>query len=141
MSKPISFLLIALSALLLMSSCVPTSAPNATNPERDKLIAQLRQRLDTVAEHQRSQYPQPFEVQANDDVSLLRGLTQHEIQVALGDPQICAAGKLVAPCTQAGDWFYSFYYLPAGYVGGGAELLLRFDDQGVCRSAQWLWTQ
>jgi hypothetical protein len=46
----------------------------------------------------------------------------------------------VAPCQTNDDWFYSFYHLPEGWLGGGPELLLGFDGQ-VCKSAKWMITR
>jgi hypothetical protein len=47
----------------------------------------------------------------------------------------------VAPCVERSDWFYSFYHLPEGWVGGGPELLLHFDGSDFCTTADWRFTQ
>jgi hypothetical protein len=83
-------------------------------------------------------------------VDALVGMTRDAIRAALGEPSTCEEdvafdsqgnGFPVAPCRTHQDWFYSFYHLPEGWVGGGPELLLQFAANDVCASARWLHTQ
>jgi len=52
-----------------------------------------------------------------------------------------ATPSMPAPCERPSDVFYSFYHLPEGSVGGGPELLLRYDADGECTFATWRFTQ
>jgi hypothetical protein len=81
---------------------------------------------------------------------VLVGMTRDAIRNALGEPNTCEEdvafdsqgnGSPVAPCESHQDWFYSFYHLPEHSVGGGPELLLQFDANGVCAAARWMHTQ
>ena len=82
-------------------------------------------------------------------LDVLVGMTRDAVRDALGEPSTCVddvsfdsggRGHPVAPCTSHTDWFYSFYHLPDGWVGGGPELLLRFEG-GLCIEALWRFTQ
>jgi hypothetical protein len=126
----------------------PEEGPAPANPTMDRttLLKTLRQRLDRL--------PQKPSAPVNDGGDLpleaLAGATCAELRDALGTPHTCqgvgyhdAQGNPhpVAPCESSTDWFYSFYRLPDGWVGGGPELLLQFDDQCVCVRALWRHTQ
>jgi hypothetical protein len=83
-------------------------------------------------------------------LDMLVGMTRSAIRAALGSPNTCAEdaytdadgqGHPVAPCVERSDWFYSFYHLPEGWVGGGPELLLHFDGSDFCTTADWRFTQ
>jgi len=105
--------------------------------ERDLLLAELSSRLDKV-----QVAGGQVHVVTGGGIALepLLGMTRSELRSALGAPRACDEGS-VAPCQTDDDWFYSFYFLPAGTVGGGPELLLQFDDRGTCVSARWMFTQ
>src|SRR5581483_8739900 len=109
-----------------------------SKPKRERLLISLRKRLDKV---RTSKGEKPVEASAGDDVSFLVGMTRTKIKSALGAPHVCHAPIKYAPCKEEDDWFYSFYYLPSGYVGGGAELFLAFDRTGICKISRWVYTQ
>jgi hypothetical protein len=76
----------------------------------------------------------------------LIGATRARVLSELGEPAGCGrweaspeGGKrwLEMPCAEARRLGYVFYYLPRRYVGGGPELVLAFDDSGVCTAASW----
>ena len=73
------------------------------------------------------------------EASVFVGMTKTEIEQALGEPGRCRTASRPAPCLSATDVFYSFYHLPEGSVGGGPELLLRFEGER-CASAEWRFT-
>jgi len=93
------------------------------------------------------------------DATVLVGMSQRAIVRALGQPGQCTVAPQTicdpttqpvqcrqemraqpAPCTSGTDLFYSFYHLPEGWLGGGPELLLRFQGQ-MCIAAEWRFTQ
>jgi hypothetical protein len=81
-------------------------------------------------------------------VGALVGVTRTRFLEALGHP---ACGRWASepgtqhyerlPCEEARELEYSFYYLPDNYVGGGPELIVEFDERGVCNSARWMRSQ
>ena len=73
------------------------------------------------------------------DVSSLRGMTVSEIKVALGEPDCIAAPN--SPCPEDAALTYDLFYLPPGWRGGGATLVVHVDSGGRCQSAGWLWTK
>jgi hypothetical protein len=84
------------------------------------------------------------------DVAPVAGMSRDDLRAALGEPGSCVDNPVtdaqgnrrpVAPCQTNDDWFYSFYRLPEGWVGGGPELLLTFDAAGTCTAADWRFTQ
>jgi len=119
----------------------PAMAPaDAAPADPAALLAVLRQSLDRVhaaAPEETIRLGEPQEV------SGLAGATQAEIRAALGDPQTCTENMQFAPCV-GGDptsWFYSFYHLETGSLGGGPELLLEFEANGRCTRARWAHTR
>jgi hypothetical protein len=100
----------------------------------------LRASLDSVSA---APEDKPFEASdaTRSDISVLVGLSREQIQSALGRPEACNSFFMPAPCEHVDDWFYSFYKLPLGWVGGGQELLLQFDRGGICTSASWRFTR
>lgn len=115
--------------------------------KRDRLLAELTTRLDRV----QTAAPED-QVSTGGGVALepLLGMSRAELRAALGAPNTCGGNRggetdgrraRVAPCQTGDDWFYSFYHLPEGSVGGGPELLLQFDEKGTCVSARWVLTQ
>ena len=74
------------------------------------------------------------------EASMLVGMTRDEIVQALSEPGQCQVASQPAPCQSATEVFYSFYHLPEGSVGGGPELLLRFEGER-CVTAEWRFTE
>lgn len=70
----------------------------------------------------------------------LVGKRRHEIEGYLGSAHVCR-DTTTAPCTAKGQAFYSFYRPPPGARGGGPELLLTYDDKGMCRTAAFVHTR
>jgi hypothetical protein len=80
----------------------------------------------------------------------LIGATRARVLSELGDPAGCGRweaspdqGKrwIEMPCAEARRLGYAFYYLPKRYTGGGPQLVLAFDDSGVCTAASWTKTR
>jgi hypothetical protein len=76
----------------------------------------------------------------------LVGASRARVLSELGDPAGCGRWEvspggnkrwIEMPCAEAPRLGYAFYYLPPRYAGGGPELVLAFDDLGVCTSASW----
>ena len=80
------------------------------------------------------------------NVENLTGLTKERIASALGPPSgLCWGGDGGVlegeSCQEARVWQYSFYYLPPRRLGGGPELTLVFDEEGVCILSLWDYSQ
>jgi hypothetical protein len=45
------------------------------------------------------------------------------------------------PCAKSSRLAYAFYDLPPRWAGGGPELTLVFDDDGLCSDARWIIMQ
>ncbi len=118
-------------------------------------LAALRAALDRTRSAPADEHLTPGPLEA----SMLVGMTLDEIEQALSDPGRCRVAPQTicdpntdpvecreemraqpAPCQSETDVFYSFYHLPEGWVGGGPELLLRFEGER-CVSATWRFTQ
>jgi hypothetical protein len=122
----------------------------AESEEVKRLLAALRQRLSDIDAASKSGAGLKPE---NDlDVTPLIGLPKETLRNALGPTSINCAIKpavnvttgermRIAPCQDDQDLAYSFYSLPAGWAGGGPELLLQFDQRGMCTRALWRNTQ
>jgi hypothetical protein len=119
----------------------PSPAGGTVNADgaspRELLLAELSTRLDRVQTAGSEE-----QVSTGGGVALepLLGMTRSELRSALGAPHTCEKDR-VAPCQTNDDWFYSFYHLPEGALGGGPELLLQFDQKGTCVSARWVITR
>ena len=127
-------LALALSGCQTQKTELPTSA--------NQTLRALRAALDAVRPSSHPSRPPSI------DVSPLVGLTRSQIRSSLGTPHVCNYPKppapnevMGAPCEHNGDWFYSFYELPRGWIGGGPELLLSFGADEVCTTAKWMMTQ
>lgn len=105
--------------------------------DRAALLTQLRAQLAELAE---LEVDEPVRRWSNVDVSPLAGMTRDELRAALGTPESCAdIGG--APCETEEDWFYAFFRLPPHARGGGPNVLLSFDADGVCTAARWQHTR
>lgn len=111
-------------------------------------IAALRSRLDRVRAATARENLRVAD--GHESVQGLVGMSRDAIHAALGEPHTCSRTDVhdshgtpmpVAPCASTTDWFYSFYHLPVGSLGGGPELLLTFDAAGICTSAVWRFTR
>ncbi|MBI5501541.1 MAG: hypothetical protein HY907_14945 [Deltaproteobacteria bacterium] len=125
----------------------PPPLPGAAPASLPAPLRELRAALDDARSATSDQSLTTGGEQALD---VLVGMTRDGIRDALGEPSTCTEvvwldgdgrGHPVAPCSSHADWFYSFYHLPEGWVGGGPELLLQFDAEGVCTAALWQYTQ
>ncbi len=113
------------------------AAPAAEEPSASAVLADLRARLGRV----RAAEPDAHVVEGPVEAAALVGAHRGVVERALGEPARCDADQAPAPCEQPADVFYSFYHLPDGWVGGGPELLLRYDAAGSCTQAVWRFTQ
>jgi hypothetical protein len=136
-----------LTALIAVTLGIPgcNASPGRSvtkKTDRQELLVRLHVQLETVREKARNRSDnKPFEVSNLQDVSLLKDMSKTDIQTALGEPNLCDKPARPAPCINDTDWFYSYYYLPSGWNGGGPELLLEFDKDDKCRVARWVYTQ
>jgi hypothetical protein len=79
----------------------------------------------------------------------LVGARRGEILEALGDPGCGDWEKkpgggmrfVPQPCAKSSRLAYAFYDLPPRWAGGGPELTLVFDDDGLCSDARWIIMQ
>jgi hypothetical protein len=114
--------------------------PAGARSEASALLSDLRQRLAEVRAAAPDQHVETGPV----DAAGLSGVHRGVIENALGAPHTCRGEgetPAPAPCEQPDDVFYSFYHLPEGSVGGGPELLLRYDETDRCAQAMWRFTQ
>ena len=122
-----------------VSSPAGAAAPAPRDPGPAALLADLRSRLERV----RSAADDAHVTENPVDAAALVGMHRDMVMRALGEPRGCAAenGALTpAPCEHATDVFYSFYHLPEGSVGGGPEMLVRFEGDRVSQ-VLWRFTQ
>ena len=125
--------------VVLATACASSHEPPATRPNHapslralplsatlDELRAQ-RSRLKSAAG------PRPVDPPPTVDVRVLVGIGRDRIQGALGPPESCDQPT----CADARSWYYEFYYLPEGWIGGGTALFLTFDGSGRCAHASW----
>ena len=122
--------------------------PSAVSDDAKQLLATLRQRLDEIAAASESRLKPGGDL----DLRPLIGLQVKTLRDALGPASINCRDKStinvttgererIAPCRADDDLVYSFYRLPKGTGGGGPELLLQFDQKGICIRALWRMTQ
>lgn len=127
---------------LIIGGCrtAPELQQRPKHDQQKELLSRLREGLEKLrATH--SDQSVAIDVPDSHDLSSLIGMTRNELHIALGEPHICRLPISYAPCKNEGDWFYSFYDLPDGWVGGGPELFLTFDKEDKCKTAQWAFTQ
>jgi hypothetical protein len=82
----------------------------------------------------------PFVLEPIPAVDFLVGINRTQLENILGVPYACRE-PFTAPCKSANQAFYSLYKLARGARGGGPELLLSFDEQGVCTRAEVVQTR
>ncbi|MBI5490253.1 MAG: hypothetical protein HY905_23155 [Deltaproteobacteria bacterium] len=137
----------ALSRTPALRTVAPPALPGAAPASLPAPLRELRAALDDA---RTATSDQSLTTGGEQPLDVLVGMTRDGIRDALGEPSTCtdvvwfdAAGRghPVAPCSSHADWFYSFYHLPEGWVGGGPELLLQFDADGSCTAAAWHYTQ
>jgi hypothetical protein len=119
------------STLLVAVSIV--SAGCASNP-RDRLLRALSSDLAEVRSAPRDA---PLWKEPPRDLAALTGTPIAELKRTLGQPD-CVADGPMAPCPEAAAVSYDFFYLPPGWRGGGATLLVHADPSGRCDSATWM---
>lgn len=90
----------------------------------DGPLSALARAIDEV---RRAPRKQEMRVGTLPDPAPAIGLTRHQIESTLGKGYSCNA-PLHAPCTKEGQSYYPLYHLPAGARGGGAELVITFQD-------------
>jgi hypothetical protein len=125
------------------SRCVPersteerTDGGDASSNSKGEVLKVLSACLAEVRSARKNA---PLWKEGPKDVSALRGMTVSEIKGALGQPD-CVA-DLSRPCPGNAALTYDLFYLPPGWKGGGATLLVNVDSNGRCESADWLWTK
>ena len=137
----------ALSRTPALRTVGPPPLPGAAPASLPAPLRELRAALDDARS---ASSDQSLTTGGEQPLDALVGMTRDGIRDALGEPATCTEivwfdddgrGHPVAPCTSHADWFYSFYHLPEGWVGGGPELLLQFDADGSCTTALWQYTQ
>ena len=145
-----SGLLVAIVAGITPVQRQAAGPQTAVSEDAKRLLVTLRQRLDEVAAASKS--GEALKRGGDLDVRPLLGLRRDTLRDALGPPSIncrdepgvnVTTGERVriAPCQADEDLAYSFYRLPALTGGGGPELLLQFNANGICSRAVWRGTQ
>lgn len=82
-------------------------------------------------------------------VDSLMGISRNKFVEVLGFPIFCEkepsnfvlSARDKESCFDDSKWVYSFIHLPTGWAGGGPELQLNFNKEGICIAAQWIHTQ
>jgi hypothetical protein len=125
---------LVLIGILLASSLALTQAVSAADAAT--LLASLKRELAAIRTSTAA-----AKVEIKDAVSLdsLRGVSRDTVNSALGPPDRCTPDA--TRCIDALSWKYSFYRLPPGSRGGGAELHLSFGAKDVVTDAQWKFAQ
>ncbi len=134
--------ILALAAVVLLpASCATSEAPQTTSDAvagLDSSVDRTFELLRTERKRVRSAQPDEHidtgrEINVQDLVDVERAVIRRQ----LGPPDECdLLGN--APCPVAKHWYYSFYHLPEGSVGGGTALSLTFDDDGRCVRSTWM---
>jgi hypothetical protein len=114
--------------------------------DASRLLAALRQQLDEVAAA--STLGQELRRGGDLDLRSLVGLRRDTLRDGLGPPSINCRDKpavnmttgereRISPCQADEDLGYSFFTWPKGTAGGGPQLLLQFDREGLCTRTLW----
>jgi hypothetical protein len=138
----ISARILVLAAVVgLTASCTTSEAfpaASESDPGRDislgKTFELLRTQRARVKSAQRDEH---VDTGREVGVQELVGVERAVVQKELGPPDECdLLGN--APCPVAKAWYYDFYHLPEGSVGGGSTLSITFDDSGRCVRSAWM---
>ena len=138
MTRQLSLILVSVCATMVCMGSNAQAQPGAAT----RLLNALEHRLDAIpttgSEPYQTASPLP-------DLQPLVGLTLSRIERSLGPTQTCRRQTLDgreywSPCQTANGRYYSFYRLPAGWVGGGPELVLELRGRTVLR-AHWIRTR
>ena len=126
-----------LGAMLLLTASVASvaSAADADAAERQRQSQELLGRLRTGLDAGRSGHPPASTATtAVPDLSRMRGLTRTQVASSLGQPTHCDHHPY---CATSAAWVYDSF--PSTITGGAASrLLILFDADGHCASAQWV---
>jgi hypothetical protein len=137
-----SLSILALTAVVALTASCATSETSQTGsegmPSLDSSLGRTFTLLRTDRARVKSAQPdQHVDTGRETNVDELVGVERSVIQKELGAPDQCdLLGN--APCPVAKHWYYDFYHLPEGSVGGGSALSLTFDDSGRCVVATWM---
>lgn len=98
--------------------------------DKHSLLVALRHNLDIVRNAKPDEVVQLSRVEP---IDLLDGLTIIEIKSILGQPD-----DPINNCSEKSYCIrYRFHHLPPRSLGGGLELEVLYNKEGVCRSAYW----
>jgi hypothetical protein len=120
--------------------CATPSSGDGTNVRRPsaddshELLGTLRTRRAEVA---RARPEEQVDRGGDFDLKELIGLTQTDIESALGEPEECGTELPVGGKCRTNTWEYVLYHLPETSLGGGTMLVLQFDIAGRCNYARW----
>ncbi len=137
-----SLSILALTAVAVLTASCATSETSQTGsegmPGLDSSLGRTFTLLRTNRARVKSAQPdQQVDTGREINVQELVDVERSVIQKELGPPDQCdLLGN--APCPVAKHWYYDFYHLPEGSVGGGSALSLTFDDAGRCVVATWM---
>jgi len=76
---------------------------------------------------------QGVEVNLEIPLAFIKGLSCNQLLEPFRTNDFCA--------TMPSSAMISFYRLPPGWIGGGRELILHFDEHGYCDGARWCFSQ
>jgi hypothetical protein len=129
------------AALVSTASCATSETPQTASegmPGLDSSLGRTFTLLRTNRARVKSARPdQQVDTGREINVQELVDVERSIIQKELGPPDQCdLLGN--APCPVAKHWYYDFYHLPEGSVGGGSALSLTFDDANRCVVATWM---
>ena len=134
--------ILALAAVVVLTaSCAASEAfpaASESDPGRKVSLGKTFELLRIQRARVKSAQPdQHVDTGREIGVQELVGVQRSVIQKELGSPDHCdLLGN--APCPVAKWWYYDFYHLPPGSVGGGSALSLTFDDSGLCFRSTWM---
>jgi hypothetical protein len=104
----------------------------AADPPND-LLQSLRSQLSGI---RASTSARRVALEVLPEVQSLTGMSRKQLFSSLGLPDNCAP-KAESQCMALASWVYAFVYLPQGWRGGGPELNVVFNQQGLVQEAQW----
>jgi hypothetical protein len=74
------------------------------------------------------------------EVDAIKGVSRERLLSSWGTPDNCIQLS-GAECAAQKSWVYYFFYLPAGWRGGGPELWLTFNTTGIVEDARWQFSR